>query len=319
MVLNKSKPVKTYLHPRNRNRVPYNLEAMVEVQTELTPFIQPNKVGKKSINFSDPKAVKALNKAILHFYYGIEYWDFPEENLCPPIPGRAEYIHLIADLLAESNGGKIPKGEKIHCLDIGVGATCIYPIIGVTEYDWNFIGSDMDPKSIASSKKIILSNSSLKGKVICSLQNNSKWILRGIIGKEEKIDITICNPPFHASAEDALKGSRRKIKNLTGKKVKTPNLNFSGNTQELIYEGGEFQFITNLIYESKAFSKNCLWFTSLVSKESNLKAFYKLLHQQQVSEIKTIDIKTGNKISRVLAWTFLETEERALWRKERWN
>ena len=276
----------------------------------LKAYIQTNKAGNASINFSNPKAVKTLNSAILKYYYGINNWDFPDKNLCPPIPGRAEYIHIIADLLAESNKGNVPKGDKIVCLDIGIGASCIYPIIGVTEYGWNFIGSDIDPKSIRSSEKIIQSNSSLKKKVNCRLQKNSKWILKGIMEKEEKIDVTICNPPFHATAEDALKGSRRKVKNLTGKKIKTPSRNFSGNMQELIYEGGEFQFISNLISESKEFAKSCLWFTTLVSKESNLKAFYKLLNKEQAIEIKTLDIKTGNKVSRVLAWTFLSFKER---------
>jgi 23S rRNA (adenine1618-N6)-methyltransferase len=71
-------------------------------------------------------------------------------------------LHLIADLLAENNLGKIPKGDQITCLDIGVGASCIYPIIGVTEYGWKFIGSDIDSKSLESAKKIALANPSIQ-------------------------------------------------------------------------------------------------------------------------------------------------------------
>jgi 23S rRNA (adenine1618-N6)-methyltransferase len=43
----------------------------------------------------------------------------------PSIPGRADYIHYIADLLAESNNGIIPRSWD-QGLDIGIGANCIY-------------------------------------------------------------------------------------------------------------------------------------------------------------------------------------------------
>jgi len=256
-----------------------------------------------------------LNKAILSYYYGIKYWEYPTENLCPPIPGRAEYIHHIADLLSENNNDKIPIGKRVTCLDIGVGASCIYPIIGVTEYKWSFIGSDINLKSIESAQNIVNSNPYLKGKVQCRLQNNPKYIFRGIIAQEEKIDIVICNPPFHASVDEATKSTARKVKNLTGKETNTPSHNFSGNNNELVYEGGELQFISNMIAESKAIAKDCLWFSTLVSKESNLKRIYKILDQNNPSEIRTIHIETGNKTSRILAWTYFTAQEKMKWQK----
>ncbi|MHA1562544.1 MAG: 23S rRNA (adenine(1618)-N(6))-methyltransferase RlmF, partial [Promethearchaeota archaeon] len=252
---------KARLHSRNKNRERYDLSALTNSNPELKNYIMPNKFGVESVDFSNPLAVKLLNKAILNHYYGIKNWEFPDENLCPPIPGRADYIHHIADLLGENNFGTIPIGDKITCLDVGIGASCIYPIIGVTEYDWKFIGSDIDPKSIASAQNIVNSNSSIKNKIECRLQKNSKDVFHGIIGKEDRIELVICNPPFHSSIEDAQKGTRRKIKNLSGKKVKTPKLNFAGISNELICDGGEYKFIQNMIRESEKFSKNCYWFS----------------------------------------------------------
>ena len=263
--------------------------------------------------------MKILNKALLNHYYGIKNWEFPDENLCPPIPGRADYIHHIADLLGENNFGAIPIGDKITCLDVGLGASCIYPIIGVTEYDWKFIGSDIDPKSITSAQNIINSNSAIKDKIECRLQKNSKNVFHGIIRKEDKLELIICNPPFHASIEDAQKGTRRKIKNLSGKKVKTPELNFAGISNELICEGGEYKFIQNMIRESEKFSQNCYWFSTLVSKQSNLKGIYKLLESIKATQVKRISMGTGNKSSRIVAWTFLSKEEQKEWRETRWK
>ncbi len=314
----KNQHVKTRLHPRNRNRERYDLSALTTTNPELKKYVIPNKAGEDSVDFSNPIAVKLLNKALLNHYYGIKNWEFPDENLCPPIPGRADYIHHVADILSENNFEAIPSGDKITCLDIGVGASCIYPIIGVTEYDWNFIGSDIDAKSIASAQQIIDSNPSLKSKIECRLQKNTNAIFQGILGEKEKIDVSICNPPFHSSIEDAQKGTRRKIKNLSGRKVKTPELNFAGISNEIICEGGEYQFIQNMIRESKIIFKNCCWFTTLVSKHSNLKRIYKLLKKDEADQIKTIPMGTGNKSSRIVAWTFLSKEEQKEWRETRW-
>ncbi|MGZ5188762.1 MAG: RlmF-related methyltransferase, partial [Kaistella sp.] len=155
MSTEKNSQEKTRLHLRNKNRERYDLEALKTAVPELSNYIKANKYGDDSVDFASPDAVKLLNKALLSHYYGIKNWDFPAENLCPPIPGRADYLHYMADLLGQSNFGGIPQGEKITALDVGVGASCIYPIIGVSEYGWNFIGSDTDPKSVDSAKNIV--------------------------------------------------------------------------------------------------------------------------------------------------------------------
>lgn len=319
MLKDKSKQEKTRLHPRNKNRERYDLGALLVSNPELANHVKPNKYGEDSIDFADPSAVKLLNKALLNHYYGIANWDFPDTNLCPPIPGRADYIHHIADLLCENNYGNVPTGDKVTCFDIGVGASCIYPIIGVTEYDWNFIGSDIDPKSIESAENIVASNPSLVGKVELRLQEDRSDVFYGVIGRDERIDLSICNPPFHASAEEAEKGSRRKVRNLTGKKVETPVLNFAGISDELICEGGEYKFILNMIKESRNYLRNFFWFSTLVSKKSNVKSIFDKLKDSGAKSIRTIPMGTGNKSSQVIAWTFLTKDEQTEWRDSRWG
>ncbi len=319
MSAEKKQEVKTTLHPRNRNRQPYDLSALKATHPAIGQYIRPNKYGNNSVDFSDPAAVKCLNKALLHHYYGIQYWDFPDANLCPPIPGRADYIHLIADLLTDSNCGKRPSGAKIKGLDIGVGASCIYPILGVVEYQWRFIGSDIDPKSIAVATKITQENPALNNKIDCRLQTNKKEIFTGILRQDEKIDFSMCNPPFHASKKEALKGTQRKWRNLTGKKTGKTTLNFAGVNNELICEGGELGFLQNMIAESKQQAQNCFWFTSLVAKKEHLKAIYTALKKVQATAVKTLPLGTGNKASRVVAWTFLTPKEQQQWKANRWS
>ncbi len=315
----KQKQVKTRLHARNKNRERYDLAALISAVPELAKHVKPNKHGSDSIDFSSPVAVKMLNQALLNHYYGIKNWEFPDENLCPPIPGRADYIHHVADLLSESNYGKVPTGDKVRCLDIGVGASCIYPIIGQVEYGWKFIGSDIDRKSIESAQHIINTNPSLVGKIELRIQENTKAFFHGIIGAEEKIDLSICNPPFHSSREDAQKGSRRKVQNLSGKKMETPPLNFAGISSEIICDGGEVKFISDMIQESKRFAKSCLWFSTLVSKQSHLKGVYKALESAGPKRVRTLPLGTGNKSSRIVAWTYYSKEEQKEWRETRWK
>lgn len=307
------------LHIRNKNRERYDLEALISVNAELEKHIKRNKFGVKSLDFANPIAVKLLNEALLNHYYGIKFWEFPDDNLCPPVPGRADYIHYVADLLSKNNRNIIPIGDKVTCLDVGVGASCIYPIIGVIEYKWNFIGAEVDPKSVKFARNIANSNSLLEGKIDCLLQKDTKHFFTGIIDRTDKIDVTICNPPFHASLEEAQKSTRRKVKNLTKKNPKEPKRNFAGIQNELVYEGGEYQFIYDMIQESKQFAKNCCWFTTLVSKQSNLKGIYKTLKALDVNNIETISMGTGNKSSRIVAWTFLSRREQKEWGKARWK
>lgn len=309
--------IKSQLHPRSRHRERYNFEALIKSSPELAPYVAPNKYGDESIDFFNPDAVKALNKALLMHHYNVEFWDIPEHYLCPPIPGRADYIHNIADLLKGSKS-EIPKGHHIKGLDIGVGASCIYPIIGNFEYDWSFIGSDTNEAAIISAKDIEQRNSNLKSCVEIRRQEQSNNFFYGVLKPEEKVDFTMCNPPFHGSLEDAEKASLKKLKNLKGKRPSKALLNFGGQNNELWTKGGEARFIKDMIFESKHFGKQCFWFTSLISKETTLKPTYKILQNVNATDVKTITMGQGQKISRFIAWTFLSEQEQKDWATERW-
>jgi 23S rRNA (adenine1618-N6)-methyltransferase len=295
---------KSNLHPRNLHRFRYDFEQLISSFSELKPFVFINKYDSQTIDFSNPKAVKMLNKAILKHFYGISYWDIPDNYLCPPVPGRADYIHYIADLLALNNRGIIPKGNIVKVLDIGVGANCIYPIIGSTTYGWDFVGSDIDPLAVESAEKIVVNNDSLTGKIEIRLQTSQEDIFKGIILSDEIFDVSICNPPFHASLEEATFGTQRKIKNLTGNKYQKPTLNFGGQNAELWCKGGEENFVIKMIKESALIPTKCLWFTSLISKKEHLPNIYKAMKSVKAVEVRTIDMAQGQKISRIVAWTF---------------
>ncbi|MEA3498718.1 MAG: 23S rRNA (adenine(1618)-N(6))-methyltransferase RlmF [Campylobacterota bacterium] len=316
----KKDTTKKQLHPRNPHNSRYDFDKLTKSFPDLKQFVALNKYDDLSIDFANPKAVLALNKSLLAHYYEIENWEIPEDYLVPPIPGRADYIHYIADLLAKSNNGKIPT-KNIKALDVGIGANCIYPIIGSYSYSWEFVGSDIDEDALKSANNIINQNQHLTQKIKTIHQANKNNIFTNIINENDKFDFTICNPPFHKSAQDAIQGTKRKVKNLTKskEKLRRPTLNFGGQKNELWCDGGEIEFISKMIKESTKFKENCFWFTTLVSKQDNLPQINHLLRNAHATQVETINMAQGNKISRIVAWTFLTKEMQNNWNKNKEN
>ncbi|ENC9556003.1 23S rRNA (adenine(1618)-N(6))-methyltransferase RlmF [Aeromonas hydrophila] len=302
---------KSGLHPRNRHQAPYDFDALCQRTPELQPFVFVNEHGTQTLDFADPAAVKALNKALLALHYGIAHWDLPAGYLCPPIPGRVDYLHRVADLLAES-AGKVPTGKGVRVLDIGVGANCIYPLLGAREYGWRFVGSDIDPVSVKAATLLAKSNG-LGSQIECRLQGRAGDIFLGIVAPRERFALTLCNPPFHASLAEASKGTERKLRNLGKEATAKPVLNFGGQKAELWCEGGEAAFLANMITQSKAFASQCLWFSSLVSKKENLPAAKQGLSRVGARQVRVLEMAQGNKISRVLAWSFLDEAASKQW------
>jgi len=287
---------KAGLHPRNRFNTRYDFPQLMACSPALAAFVKPNAHGDDSIDYADPLAVKALNAALLRQAYGLEHWDIPPGYLCPPIPGRSDYIHHLADLIAQR------RGPEVRVLDIGTGANCIYPLIGACEYGWSFVGAEVDAAAWRWAQKIVSSNPAVKGLIECRWQKSAPHCFRGIIQPGERFDLTMCNPPFHTSAAEAAQGTQRKLRNLGGKKS---GLNFGGKANELWCEGGELGFIRRMIEESAGFAAQCGWFTTLVSKSEHVGPLERTLRKVRAAEVKVIGMAQGQKKSRVLAWRFL--------------
>ncbi len=313
---------KAGLHPRNRHPGQYDFAALVAASPALGRFVTTNRFGNRSIDFAKPAAVKALNQAILLTQYDIRQWEVPPQYLCPPIPGRADYIHHLADLLATANGGTIPRGPMICAFDVGVGASAIYPLIGYREYGWRFVGSECDPAAMTSAQRIVRANPGLDKFITLRRQKVPLQLFAGVVKEDEHFDVAMSNPPFHASAAEAMKGTRRKWNNLGKPEAAgrgAPLLNFGGQESELWCEGGEVGFISRMIAESTQVPGLCLWFTSLVSKEASLPLIVRVLQAAHVRERRVIEMTHGQKRTRIIAWTFMDERQRRDWRGARWT
>ena len=305
------------MHPRNKNKDRHNFDRLIEAVPELSNYTVLNTKGERSLDFFNPTAVKLFNTAILKTDYGIEHWDIPKNNLCPPVPGRADYILYLADLLAGFNKNKIPSGEAIRGLDIGVGANCIYPLLGHAEYGWSFTGADIHRASLDHAQEIIKQNK-LAHSIDLQHQANPQNVLKGLLDNEVYYDFSLCNPPFHSSAQEAELRANRKVKNLKGKRVKNVVLNFGGRSNELFRDGGEKQFILDYIRDSTLYPNRCFVYTCLLSKKSNVEVALHRLNETKARFVKVFPMEQGNKQSRFIAWSFLNDKQRKVWIDSRW-
>lgn len=314
-------PHKPDMHPRNRFRDGYDFDALRAEHPGLAPFVAPNAYGDLSIDYADARAVKALNQALLADAYGLQAWDLPPGGLCPPIPGRSEHLHHLADLLADGAGGSsgasnadVPRGSAVSVLDVGTGASCIYPLIGAREYGWHFVGTEADPASARWAEKLVAAHAQVADRIEVRLQTSPLRCFEGVVKPGERFDLSLCNPPFYASAQEAARSNRRKRRNLGGEHTggkrsvaKRPGgdvRNFGGKAGELWCAGGELGFVQRMISESAARPELCRWFTTLVARGATLPRLRRALDETGASEVRVLELSHGAKQSRILAWSF---------------
>lgn len=297
------KAQKSGLHPRSRHHARYDLPALCHSVPELAAFIVNNPSGEATVNFADPLAVKTLNRALLAHFYKVQGWNIPNGFLCPPVPGRADYVHHLADLLSED--GDVTDASV---LDIGTGANLIYPLIGQFEYGWRFTGTEINPQAMQCAQAIIDANPGMSRQIRLRRQKDPEAILDGMIHKNEFYRAMMCNPPFHDSAASAREGSERKRRNLGQQKDQA--LNFGGQQQELWCEGGEVAFIRQTIAESRQYARQVGWFSSLVSRGNNLPLLYPALNEAGAVKVVKKEMAQGQKQSRFIAWTFIDDAKR---------
>lgn len=173
----------TALHVRNRHRLGYDMARLGIRHPALNHFLFERPDGVLTVDFSHPSAVSALNAALLSVDYGIEM-SLPPGYLVPAVPGRADYVHILADLLAEEGSGRVPQGEAIVGLDVGVGASGIYPLLAHAEYGWRFIGIDVSAQALENCGRLARLN---RVQLELRRQNDARFILRSVLRNTDRL------------------------------------------------------------------------------------------------------------------------------------
>jgi len=270
------------LHNRNiyKNNPP-NFVLLAKKYDYFGEHVMPFEHGDNFFSFKKVDSLIALTRVLLEHDFGIK-WNMPNKFLCPPVTQRLNYILWVEDLLKDSE-----MNQKTCGLDIGTGASLIFPLLGYAQCNWDFVASDIVDESLESAKENIRRN---KLEQHISVRKSSGGIFKGVIRKEDAYGFTICNPPFFSKIEEGQKNPRRSTE---------------GIKEELICPGGEVAFVKQMIDESKEFGSQVGWFTTMLGKKKSLLPLQKYLQEKFKGKCKMTEttFSQGKQSRWGLAWT----------------
>jgi 23S rRNA (adenine1618-N6)-methyltransferase len=255
----------------------------------------PSVKANGQLDFTDPATVMQLTKTLLWLDFALQL-DLPDDRLCPPVPNRHNYILWLKGLLDSSTYEEPVTARKLSGLDVGTGASCIYPLLGCAQRPWFFVGTDIDGKSLSYAKKnVALNNLQNRIRVLARRPDDSLLPLDDL--DVESIDFVMTNPPFYESEQEMAKSAE--------KKSRPPNSACTGAPVEMVCEGGEVAFVRRIISESLVLRERVQWYTSMLGKLSSLEHLVDTLREKEIDNYAVTEFVQGNKTKRwALAWSF---------------
>eukprot|EP01138_Halocafeteria_seosinensis_P006161 gb/GECG01006300.1/.p1 GENE.gb/GECG01006300.1/~~gb/GECG01006300.1/.p1 ORF type:complete len:559 (+),score=55.58 gb/GECG01006300.1/:1-1677(+) len=283
------------MHPRNiyKDNPPDFLQ-LKEQFSEFAPYViqEETKSGKPKarIEWGNREAVKCLTRILLKRDFGVE-WTIPEQNLVPPVPSRLNYIMWIDDLVNSYTDLILKEKQdqdRICGIDVGAGASCIYPLLGTTLKGWNFIATESDKASVDHAHTIVSQNG-LSGKIGLMHTRSDDFLRPALQHSDSPLDFTMCNPPFFD--EDIYASAN-------------PETDYGGSCSETTYPGGEDVFVNGLINDSANFKYSVFWFTTMVGKKATLDTLSAALRGQDAQTIRTTKFFQGRTLRWAIAWSY---------------
>ncbi|XP_071353355.1 RNA N(6)-adenosine-methyltransferase mettl16 [Trachinotus anak] len=287
MALNKS------MHPRNRYKDrPPDFAYLASKYPDFQQHVHTSLTGRPVVNFKEPEAVRALTCTLLKEDFGLTI-EIPLERLIPTVPLRLNYIHWVEDLI---NGQK----QLRRGIDIGTGASCIYPLLGATMNGWYFLATEVDDICFDYATKNVEQNN--LSDLIKVVKVPQKTLLMDALKEETEIiyDFCMCNPPFFANQLEAKGVNSRNSRRPPPSSVNT------GGVTEIMAEGGELEFVKRIIHDSLQLKKRLRWYSCMLGKKCSLAPLKEELRKQGVPKVTHTEFCQGRTMRWALAWSFYD-------------
>lgn len=285
------------MHARNRYKdKPPDFAYLASKYPDFKQHVQINLNGRVSLNFKDPEAVRALTCTLLREDFGLSI-DIPVERLIPTVPLRLNYIHWVEDLIGHQDSDKSTLRRGI---DIGTGASCIYPLLGATLNGWYFLATEVDDMCFNYAKKNVEKNN--LADLIKVVKVPQKTLLMDALKEESEIiyDFCMCNPPFFANQLEAKGVNSRNPRRPPPSSVNT------GGVTEIMAEGGELEFVKRIIHDSLQLKKRLRWYSCMLGKKCSLAPLKEELRIQGVPKVTYTEFCQGRTMRWALAWSFYD-------------
>ncbi|GAB6026479.1 hypothetical protein CHUAL_012905 [Chamberlinius hualienensis] len=287
-----------YMHPRNIYRNTPDFKALAELYPEFQPHVTVDSSGRGHVDFRKHEALRAVTKVLLKHDFQIDF-EVPPEHLIPTLPSRLNYILWIEDLLETIPQNMRSHDSSICGLDIGTGATCIYPLLGCKKNGWKFVATDSNKFSTTWARKNVEKNDLTDLIEIVKVQNDSCF-LDVFDGRDAEFDFSMCNPPFFNQDEvDPL----TKDRSLSRPPPKAP---ICLTDNEAVTDGGEIAMVNKMLDESIVLKDKIKIYTSMMGKKQSAKSIKKALFQRlgkEVTSFTTTEFCQGHTIRWGVAWT----------------
>jgi len=218
-----------------------------------------------------------------------------------------EYIKWLQSLLdtTDPSYSSTPSPSRpITGVDIGTGSSAIYPLLGCsTRPSWSFIGTELDAKSYSYATQNVEANNLTSRIRLHKVSSSTNPLIPFDDLSVDKIDFTMCNPPFFTSATDMT------ATHLT--KSRSPSAICSGAPVEMIYDagdggsGGDVGFVMRMLEESMVSRERVQWYTSMLGKLASATALVQALKERGVVNWAVTSLQAGNVTRRwVVGWSF---------------
>ncbi|ODO11849.1 hypothetical protein I350_00633 [Cryptococcus amylolentus CBS 6273] len=267
----------------------------------FAPFVTVSDAGIPCIDFKDPRALKELTHCLLKEDWTLDV-QVRDDRICPPVlltHRRLDYIYHLLDIEPSLPSSS---SKSLRVLDIGTGATAIYPILLHRIRPLSHItATELDNTSYQHALQTLETNKIPASSITVVKAPSPNPILFPLLKAkdEEAWDFTMCNPPFFESAEEMQKGIDLKEEGAHAAPTAADN--------ELITRGGEVAFISSMIRESTIIDKRCQWFTSLVGKYSSLEPLIALFKELKIDNY-FVKISQQAKTARwIIGWSHTTT------------
>lgn len=148
-----------------------------------------------TLDFKCPQTLRDLSCAILWKYFEIQL-EIPLNTLIPPIPSRLDYLLHIQDKIPS-----LQQGQECFGLDIGTGASCIYPLLACKmNPNLKFLALDIDKDSVKIAKDNVKLNN-MSGLIKVKRNKTDKIFPKRYL-KDKVYAFSMCNPPFYSSRQE---------------------------------------------------------------------------------------------------------------------
>ena len=326
------------MHPRS----PYALRkpdfaALARADASFARLVKTRPNGEAQLDWRDPSALVELCRVLLHHDFGVR-WTLPARALCPTVPSRLNYLLWIADLIAL--GPSIPTVQIVG-IDIGTGASCIYPLLGVAHLGWKFLATEADPISVnAARHNVDLNNWSERIEVrqVVAPEAEAAAAAPEATAAVEAADGVVADDDADAAEYAELRqkdngggaSSNAPIlvdvllpsdgaftfcmcnppwfgggeEPMANKSIRGPDERCTATASEVFTDGGEAGFIGRLAADSAKLRQRVRWYSSLVGRKASLHRALKAVKACGAIHVRTTEISQGVTSRWAIAWSF---------------